>query len=53
MSIFVIIIIVLVLIALAVWAIDQAPQLAPTAGLIKLVIILLGIVFIADRAGLF
>ena len=52
MSIAYVIIIVLVLVALAIWGIDQAPQLAPTAGLIKLVIILLAILFIAQRAGL-
>jgi len=53
MSIIVLIIIVLVLVALAIWGIDQVPQLAPTAGLIKLVVILLAILFIAQRSGLF
>lgn len=53
MSIAYVIIIVLVLVALACWAIDLAPQLAPTAGLIKLVIVVVAILFIAQRSGLF
>ena len=52
MSIIVLAIIVLILVALLIWGVDQVPQLAPTAGLIKLLIIVLAVLFIASKAGL-
>ncbi len=48
----VIVVIVLIVTALAIYGVDQAPQLALTAGLIKLVIILIAVLFILSRAGL-
>lgn len=53
MSIVYVIIIVLVLVALAIWAIDLVPQFAQTAGLLKLAVVLVAIVYIAQRSRLF
>jgi hypothetical protein len=52
MTIIVFAIIVLILTALLIWAVDQIPQISPTAGLVKALIIVLAVVFIAQRAGI-
>ena len=52
MSILFVILIVLVIAALLIYGVDLAPQLAPFAGLIKLVIIVCAVIYIASRAGL-
>jgi len=46
-------IIVVVLVALLVWALDYLPLPAPFNGIIKFLVILLGVLAIAHRAGLF
>jgi preprotein translocase subunit SecE len=53
MTILILVIIVLVLTALLIWGVDQIPQVAPMGGLIKALIIVLAVVFIAQRSGLF
>jgi hypothetical protein len=45
-------ILVLFLAAMLVWAVDMIPQIAPINGLIKALIIVLAVVYIAHRAGI-
>jgi hypothetical protein len=53
MSIIIFALIVLILVALLIYAVDLIPQIAPFNGLIKALIIVLAVVFIAQRSGLF
>ena len=53
MGIIIFAIIVLILVALLIWAVDQIPLQQPINGLIKALIIILAVVFIAQRAGIF
>ena len=52
MSILILCIVVLIVAALLIYGVDLAPQLAPMAGLIKLVIILIAVLVILNKAGL-
>jgi hypothetical protein len=52
MSILIFALIIVILIALLVWAVDQAPLPPPTNSIIKLLIIVIGVLVIAQRAGL-
>lgn len=52
MSLIAIVIIIVVVIALLIYGVDQVPQLAPFAGLIKLLIILGGVLVILNKAGI-
>jgi len=53
MGIIIFAIVVLILVALLIWAVDQIPLQQPINGLIKALIIVLAVVFIAQRAGIF
>lgn len=52
MSLLVFILVVIVLLALALWACESVPIAAPFNWIIRLVLILLAIVVIANRAGI-
>ena len=52
MSILILCIIVLIVAALLIYGVDLAPQLAPMAGLIKLVIIIIAVLVILNKSGL-
>ena len=52
MSILFVIVVVLVVAALLIYGVDQAPQLAAFAGLIKLVILVGAALYVIHRAGL-
>ena len=52
MSLLILIIVVLIVAALLIYGVDLAPQLAPMAGLIKLVIIIIAVLVILNKAGL-
>lgn len=45
-------IIVVIIIALLVWAVDFLPLQSPFNGIVKFLFILLGVLLIANRAGL-
>lgn len=53
MSLIIFVVLVIICIALLVWGIDLVPQLAPVGGLLKLLIIVIGVAAIAQHAGLF
>lgn len=48
----VIAVIIVIIAALLCWAVDQVPPFAPFGWIIKLLIILIAVIAIADRAGL-
>lgn len=52
MSILILCLIVLIVAALLIYGVDLVPQLAPMNGLIKLVIILIAVLVILNKAGL-
>ena len=52
MSILILCIVVLIVAALLIYGVDLAPQLAPMSGLIKLVIIIIAVLVILNKAGL-
>ena len=52
MSILVVCLIVLIVAALLIYGVDLAPQLAPMAGLIKLVIIVIAVIVILEKSHL-
>lgn len=52
MSILLICIVVLIVATLLIYGVDLAPQLAPMAGLIKMVIIIIAVLVILNKAGL-
>ena len=51
MSIVIFAIIIIVVVALLVWGIDLVPQIAPFAGLLKLLVILAAVLIILSKAG--
>jgi hypothetical protein len=52
MSILVMLVIVIIVVALLIYGIDLVPQIAPFAGLLKLVVILVAVLWLLTRAGL-
>ena len=52
MSLVIMLIVVLIIAALLWFAVDQVPQIAPFAGLLKALIAVLAVVYIATHAGL-
>lgn len=53
MSLILFIIVVVILLALVLWAIESAPLPAPTNWILRVLAIVLAIVVIANRAGVF
>jgi hypothetical protein len=51
MSLVIIAIFVLIAVVMLCFAIDQVPQFAPYNGLIKFVIVILGVLFLLSKAG--
>ena len=51
MSIIIFAIIIIVVVALLVWGIDLVPQIAPFAGLLKLLVTLVAVLIILSKAG--
>ncbi len=52
MSLLIFALIVVLILALLVWAVDQLPLTPPFDGIVKVLIILVGVVIICQRAGL-
>lgn len=52
MAIILFAVIVIIVVALLVYGVDLVPQIAPYAGLIKLLIIIAGVLTILQRAGI-
>ena len=52
MSILIFALIVIVLLALLVWAVDMLPLGSPFNSILKVLIVLIGVLLIAQRAGL-
>ena len=53
MSILILVLIVLVVLGLALWAVQKTPIPSPLNWMIQVILIVVAIVFIANRAGLF
>ena len=52
MSLIILLIVVLIIAGLLWFAVDQVPQIAPFAGLLKALIAVLAVAYIATQAGL-
>jgi hypothetical protein len=52
MSLLISVIIILIILALLVWAVDMLPLGSPFNNIVKVLIIVIGVLLIAERAGL-
>jgi len=53
MSILIVVLIVLILLGLALWAVQRMPIPSPVNWMIQVILVVIAIIFIAQRAGIF